>query len=507
MRNRLFHTAVVMLVACSFWGCNDDNAGSESDSRIPVVIAGKAYSFDPAVAGEAWKAGKDVGIYMVKENTAECVDPYQNVKYQTTVEPVGYFTPAVKEEVVYCPQDGSKVDVIAYYPWRKELTDNSCPMNVASQATAANFNFLYAVNGKGLNKGNNKKELELRPVLSQIIFKLKAGNGVVNEYLEESVIKVAGMHTKASFNLLTGQFEAASEVKDITLVALEEGNGASGQLFPVTVTDDYVARITLPKMNRDYEWKLAEEIERLKQGMRYICTVTVGLDQIDVVTEEQPVEEWEDGANNSGTGKRNDIGTLIEDLPLGVMKYGTRDPMVMAEGTWFYCSNTVEPDNNVIQVLVERDEALTRHVIHTSFITNANSWFKSFMGYRMKNAQKGVYTLKFKSKGTAGKKVRCYIKSNDMTAGGGPTNVFIANDLKATATPYTGYVEFALGESYQEYALDFNFAKMVKDPYDKPASDLRDATATALADFFVAFYALAVNTEFYLDDISLAEKQ
>lgn len=53
--------------------------------------------------------------------------------------------------------------------------------------------------------------------------------------------------------------------------------------------DNHIASIRLPKMNREYQWNLTEEISELKPGMRYTCSVTVGLNKIEVVTDEEPL--------------------------------------------------------------------------------------------------------------------------------------------------------------------------------------------------------------------------
>jgi len=497
MKNNLFY-AIMMIVAFALCGCEDNNNGDVQDVQTPVVLTGKAYTFDPDDAGELWKSGKTVGIYMLKENKAEYVEPYRNVKYQTTVQPEGYFTPTDKNDVIYCPQEGDKVDVIAYYPWKENLVDDVYSINVSNQATVSNFSFLYAGNGKGISKDNNKSVLQLRPVLSQIIFKLIPGDGIKDEYLKESVITVSGMNTKADFNLLTGQFEALSTVKNITLTTLDDENGASGQVFPGDIIEGYDATIELPNMNRTYHWNLSEGLESLKSGIRYICSVRVDLDKIDVVTDEEAIDDWNPGDNHEITGTENEIQTAIDELPLGTWK-GVADPMTVAKNTWCHQETT-----NGLSVNVESDEKLGRNVIYGNFVSG-NTWYRNFIAYRMGDANKQVYTLSFNAKGTKGKFVRCYIKTNDITTGA-KTNVFLANDLGTGDKPYAGYVQFTLSDSYQSYSLDFNFAKMVTNPYTFKEDEIREVTSEALADFYIAFFPTANNVELYLDDIVLKKK-
>ena len=90
MKNYLFNAVMLSTMAFVLGACSDDNSGDEQVSQTPIVLMGKAYTFNPEDAGEQWKSGKTVGIYMLKENTVECIEPYCNVKYQTTVMPEGY---------------------------------------------------------------------------------------------------------------------------------------------------------------------------------------------------------------------------------------------------------------------------------------------------------------------------------------------------------------------------------------------------------------------------------
>ena len=413
--------------------------------------------------------------------------------------PEGYFTPAVMEDVIYYPEDGSKVDIIAYYPRKDNLTDNLYPMNVANQKTSSNFSFLYAGNGKGLSKDNKKTTLQLRPVLSQIVFQLKAGDGVKDEYLTESVIKVAGMKTKAEFNLLSGTFEPATEVKTIEFVTLTDENGASAQVLPAASTEGYEAEIKLPNMNRTFNWNLSEGTDLLEQGMRYICTVRVDLDKIEVKTESEPIEDWESGSTNEGSAAENWIQNSIEELPVGNWK-AVANPIKEEEGTW--CFQT----KGTVTVGVELDNEKGRNVIHGSFGDGAGSWYGQVIAHRMKDAKPQVYSLQFNAKGTKGKKMKCYIKTDDATTGGRATNVFMANEKIPGPKPYAGYVEFILSDTYEAYSLDFDFSKLLKDPYSYTEEHIYESTSKALADFFIAFFPTGGGIEFYLDDVVLKKK-
>lgn len=503
MKNKILYIAAVTLSACSFWACDDSE--NEKAVEVPAVLAGKAYTFDTTDEGEQWKSGKTVGVYMLKGNAAEPISPYQNVKYQTTVEPVGYFTPEMKENVLYYPQDGSKVDIVAYYPWKENLTNDCYPINVSNQAVASNYNLLYAANGKGLSKDNNKVTLQLRPVLSQLLFRLQAGDGVTPASFEGASISMEGMNTKADFNLLSGKLNAASEVKNIACAVTPESNEASAQVIPAASTEGYRVVVTVPNLGgRTYEWVISEDIASFEGGIRYLNTLIISLEKIEVITEASPIEDWQEGNPNTGSGVENAIVNLIEYLPVGQkLPFGMKDPIKnMLEGTWFSTTGASDtPDETKVVSIVEPDETVGRNIIRTTFGAGNNLWCCA--GYRMKNAKAQVYTLRFRAKGATNTSIRCYIKTN---AG----KFIVANNKSTTATPYDGYVLARLTPEYQDFALDFNFSTMVPSAYSYTEKDLLDVTPVALANFFVAFGSnsnIKEGWDLCLDNVSLAKKQ
>ena len=503
--NKTLLLAMSMSCAFAFCGCDDEENSAPTVTDTPIVLSGKAYTFDPELEGEIWKRGKSVGVYMKKENSVETVSPYTNVKYNTTAEPLGYFSPETPATLINMPKEGN-VDVVAYYPYSENLNSDSYPMTVANQKVSANFAFLYA-NAKGMNVQNNKMKLQFRPVLSQLIFNLIAGDGVTDEYLNESSIKVKGMPTVANFNILSGTFEQASDVKDIDMISFlpeeERGNGASGQVFPAVTTNGFSAEIKIARMNRTETWNFGdtEETRTLEQGIRYICNVTVSLDKIEVSVDKEAIDGWNKCERQEVTGEENLVLTDIEELPLnGITDCGADDPLKQRGDTWCYKTHSDMP----FAVQVVSDDELNKNVIYGRFDSSSEiRWYKSYVLYRSGNAEAGVYSISFKAKGTADKSIRCYVATGDKKTFANGTSVFVANAKGTGTKPYNGYVNFTLTDKWTDYTLEFNFAKMVQDPYGFAETDLRNATAEALKDFYISFFNTANNTvvNFYLSDV------
>lgn len=504
MENKLLYTALLMAAASlTFCGCDNNNEG-EDEIQItdtPLVLTGKNYSFDPKATGAEWKNGKNIGIFLTTENGEEIINSYENVLYKSIEVPAGYFAPPVGDAPIYFPQDGSKTNLIVYFPYSENLTENRFPMDVSSQNNASPFNFLYSNNCKGVGKDNNKVAMELRPVLSQVVLDLVPGDGVTKEYLEEATAILKGIDSKAQFNLLSGQFENLEAKKNITMQASETANSDTAQVIPTASIEDIQLYVSLPKMNREYTWELSEKLTELKQGYRYICTATISLDKISVETTEEPIADWTDGNQATGNLQENWILKPIDDLPTGNIT-SVKDDKLYPEETdiWLYrVANGLAEGT----VKVEYDELLKNNVLHCNF--NAQqSWYGTYITYRTKNrkAKREIYRLSFKAKGTVNRDVKCIIV--DMSG----KECIIAARNSEDEVP-TGYQQFKLTDGYTDITLDFDFSKKVKSPYPFPNGDgeLGSTSDATLNSFFILLSPNTAGTELYLSDIVLQQKR
>ena len=85
------------------------------------------------------------------------------------------------------------------------------------------------------------------------------------------------------------------------------------------------------------------------------------------------------------------------------------------------------------------------------------------------------YRITLKAKGTDGKNLRCFIQNANGTDLA--TAVFVASGS------YNGYQQVNLKKTYEEYSFDFDFSKMVLNPFGHTAEESRAATDKALGDF------------------------
>lgn len=496
MKNKLFGAALLISsLPLFFCGCDDDDNGGEQEiTDIPVVLTGKTYSFDPKDGGTKWENGKKIGVYMMEEDGKTIVDPYQNIQYQSIVSPEGYFAPVNNDDVIYFDQNGGKSNLIAYYPYKADLKEKKdlLAVDVSNQKSTSALNILYSANCKGANKDNNKVEMQLRPILSEITFTLTAGEGVTDAYLEDAVVTLKGMPTKADFNIISGQFENYSDVKDIAMIHKKAKLDTALVIASASV-EGYIAHVKLPKMgNREYTWEIKEKISELKQGICYNCTGTVGLEDMDVEMTEEPISDW--GNGSSGSIFENLIVNTIDNLSVGAMPVEKVNdkPWQHEFNEWLFVAKSV---TQIGEAAVNYDSSLEQNVLYCKIYDN-NTWYKTYIAYRMQTLKKEMYTLRFKIKGTKDKSVRCLMYNEDKK--------IIAVD--ASNGKYQGALTFPLTEEDKEYQVVFDCSKKVKSVYDL-TTEYEDATDDILENLFLQFSPTSNETEFYLYDVSLELKK
>lgn len=507
MKNKLFYTALfVSALSPLLYGCdNDDDNTAGTDpgtSETPLVLKGKTFTFDPQDKGSEWQSeGKKVGVFMTTESGDGIIGSYENMPYESVPSPIGYFAPPAETgTVIYYPEDGSKTNITAYYPYNETLTDNKIAVNVSNQeSTSSPFNLLYASNLKGLDKNSGEVSMELRPALSQIVLKLK-GDGVTAEYLANFSATVKGMYTKADFNLVNGQFENLNAQKDISMKAgeaasLTEIKSDTVQAIPVASVEGCQIVVNLPSMGREHTYNLTDDLTELKQATRYTCTATVTVEGIDFVMNEEPIGNWEDGNAANGSLKENWIERTIDELPLGDMEIeNTNDkPWQHNIGDWiFFVNKSITAPGTTT---IEQDESTGSHVLHCK-VNDNNTWYKTFVAYRLAKPQAKKYILKFKMKGNTGKQVKVFIFREDkkiILTGEPGDKCNGAHDVKLT-------------DDYTDYEIEYDFSKQVTTIYNTDTS-YSDTSDEVLENLFIQFSPWTNDVDFYLKDISLELKK
>lgn len=252
--------AIVLLLAlgsCTKEAQQETESGKQQFVRFTSVVEG-TYT---RAAGASWSPSDAIGVYMKKNgselSTGSIVGEGDNVEYFTK-NGDGNFLPV--STYLSFPDDGTKVDFIAYYPHQETINNFIYPVDITDQKNLENIDLLYADNLTGRDQSSVVGKLQFRHVLSRIVLTLQTTDGTSLEGLAVSILDVK---TSAKFNLA-----------DRTLNTEEQSTGNVSMRVQKTNTGAIAEAILIP--------------QSLNAGMKILLTLgekksTVTLDNIKTI--------------------------------------------------------------------------------------------------------------------------------------------------------------------------------------------------------------------------------
>lgn len=200
IKKDIFSPLFCILLTLLFHACSSDDH-VPTDTCTPLVLSGKIFSIQSETA-TVWSGGQNIGIYLLKSGTQTPSDGQANLNYIADNRgTTGYLVPA-NSQTVYLPQDGSSVDIRAYYPYDADAAGNNHTTTVTIGSSTKGDSFLYSDNCTSLNNANNKGTVQLKSILSQADIRFEcsvAGAAKINIVVKDAA-------TQATFDLLSGQY-------------------------------------------------------------------------------------------------------------------------------------------------------------------------------------------------------------------------------------------------------------------------------------------------------------
>ena len=268
------NTCFVMLAALMMAGCSNEVEEQVMDSRrVPLQINGDINMLMTRAADDHWDANDAIGVYMVSADNS-IVGGVSNYRYTVvTGGQNGTFIPADENNTAYFPEDGTAVNVVAYYP-QGEVVDNKLSLDLANQGEQPRIDLMSA-NAEGASKSNPTINLEFKHRLTKLFFKIE---GDVNT--DGINATISNQYTKIQYDILNDKLLIAdgSEKENIVMKYWNLGEG----------TNRFVEAIVLPNMDgnsvqertltftlngKDYTATIDAQTE-FKAGKKYIYTVT-----------------------------------------------------------------------------------------------------------------------------------------------------------------------------------------------------------------------------------------
>lgn len=242
------------LASCS----NEEVNGNDTKNAQLQVVANIALPQTRAF-DDQWNAGDQIGIYTLKAGTTD-IDAADNLAYRNTLTEGSAananFAPAGK--AANLPDDGSKVDVVAYYPYSATAAAGVVELDVQKQDNQAAIDLLGA-KAEGVSADAPQAVLNFKHKLTKIYMKATAEDG---SSLSDLKAYINGMYTKVSYSAFADELSMVSgdTKKDV------EMRSADGSGFR------YVEAIVLP--NIDGNDAATRNIEFEHNGMVYKAAIS-----------------------------------------------------------------------------------------------------------------------------------------------------------------------------------------------------------------------------------------
>lgn len=327
-------------------GCSqDDGFAADDGSGVAVNFTAGIGEATPApsaatmpqtrtatTGGNSWVKGEAVGIFMVDHSTQEIVDGAENRQYIASADGANVsFSPATPDDVIFYPQDNTRVDFIAC-SYRKDLQlAGSILFDLAGEQTADNQARMDVLWAKADNGGAGYSKAEkaavaftFRHCLAKLTIQCKADGSVGSFDPADMTVTIKNIKWFALVDVETGHTGA------------DNNNPAKGDIIPHTwdtpatgFDATYDALIAPAAYTTDgevtVEFKIGSDVYTwsvpavtFESGQNYIYPLTIRKTGIDAGT--PTITDWQTNDHDPGTAV--ELNDFVR-IPAGIFLMGS----------------------------------------------------------------------------------------------------------------------------------------------------------------------------------------
>ena len=225
LMKKLFFLAIaatVMLFSCS-------KNTSDPNDPVEVRFSGNIAQLQTRVGETTWDATDKVGIFMTSSHDpygytvwTDLEEYYANKAYTATSGTTANFTP-VDGKPMYYPQDGSEVDVYAYYPYNTTTGNSGFPpygpeifVDATDQSDLSAIDILWA-RELGVDKTSGPISLKFFHMMTKLVFNISYGDELVAPAPEETRYDfvVFDVRTKGQLTIFGGNVAASPDLATV----------------------------------------------------------------------------------------------------------------------------------------------------------------------------------------------------------------------------------------------------------------------------------------------------
>ena len=197
-------TCFVMLAALMLAGCSNEIDEQVMDSkRVPLQINGDINMLMTRAADDHWDDKDAIGVYMVNGENNSIVGNVSNYRY--TVVKGGQdctFNPADENNTAYFPDDGTAVNVVAYYPHGDVTVDNKLSLDLANQGEQPDIDLMSA-KAENASKSSPTVKLGFKHRLTKLFFEIE---GDVNTDINATI---GNQYTDIRYDIINNELSIA----------------------------------------------------------------------------------------------------------------------------------------------------------------------------------------------------------------------------------------------------------------------------------------------------------
>ena len=282
----LFAMAGAMtLASCS----NEEVNGNDTKNAQLQVVANIALPQTRAF-DDQWNAGDQIGIYTLKAGTTD-IDAADNLAYRNTLTEGSAananFVPA--GNAAKLPDDGSKVDVVAYYPYSASAAAGVVELDVQKQDNQAAVDLLGA-KAEGVSADAPQAVLNFKHKLTKIFMKATAEDG---SSLSDLKAYIKGMYTKVSYSAFADELSMVSgDTKKDVEMRSADGYYVEAIVLPNIAGNDATTRnIEFEHNGKVYKAAISADV-KFESGKKYVYNATFTATGVKI--EGAGITNWED---------------------------------------------------------------------------------------------------------------------------------------------------------------------------------------------------------------------
>lgn len=230
MRLRHIAASLGLLFPVLFFSCSEDTDSIPKGSVKAKIQAGIGIS--TRAYDSQWEVDDAIGIAMMDYDQTQIIDNIYNYRYYT---PSGTesFEPSSGDEVLYFPQDGSRVYYKSYYPYLADLSpDMRFHVALDDQSDLPAIDAMTGKHLSGFSKSDPNVHLRMYHRLSKVIFKITRGEGLEDLPMFSSNVVIHGMKPYGTCDILNDTVYVDNDIQDIIIPDRGEESERSGIVMP-----------------------------------------------------------------------------------------------------------------------------------------------------------------------------------------------------------------------------------------------------------------------------------